>query len=66
MVVAKFALFYMQVKHMLMDTPKLSQPDFTKPPEVFNAVNMVAPIGKFILAMLHPKVLLYPWLTSPS
>lgn len=56
-VVPKLTLFDMQVKRMFMHSSELCQSDFTKPPKVFNTVDMVASIGKFITAMLYPKML---------
>jgi hypothetical protein len=55
----------MQVEHMLMHPSELCQPHFAQSPKVFNAVNVVAPIGKFIVAMLYPKMFFMPIVHQP-
>ena len=39
---------------------ELSKPDFAKPPKVFDPINMVVSIGKFVLAMLDAIMLFVP------
>ncbi len=60
MVVPKFALLYMQIKGLLVHSSEPCQMHFAQPPKVLDAVDVVAPIGKLIFAMLHPKMLFIP------
>lgn len=57
MVESKFGFFQVQVKRVLGDAIKLGQASFRVTPERFDAVDMLLPVGKLILTVVHPKVL---------
>ena len=48
----------MEVKSVFCQPSKAHKARLCEGPEAFNAINMWVFIGKFIVAMLHPKVLL--------
>ena len=56
MIKSKFALFQVQSKGTFADAPELIEPPFGDGPEVLNAVNMTASIGKLIVSMFDPIV----------
>jgi len=58
MIKAIFSFFQMQVERMFGYAIKLGQPTFCIAPERLNTVNMPFTIRKFILAMIHSKVLI--------
>jgi len=55
----------MQNERMFVYTPELREADFTQPPEVLDAVNMVMPDRKFVVAMLHSVMLFIPVIHQP-
>ena len=58
MIKSEFTFFQVQSKGPFADASELTEPPFSNGPEVFNAVNMTAFIGKFIVAMFDMIVLL--------
>ena len=56
-IVSKFTFFNMQIERMLMHPSELSQADFTKPPKIFNPVDMAVSIDEFVFAMFDSVVL---------
>lgn len=43
---------------MFMHPSELGQSHLAKPPEVLDTVDMVVPIGKYVVVMLYPVMLL--------
>ena len=58
MIKSEFTFFQVQSKGTFADTPELIEPPFSDGPKVFNAINMTASVGKFIVAMFDTIVLL--------
>ena len=58
MIKSKFTFFQVQSKGTFADAPELIEPPFGDGPEVLNAVNMAASVGKFIVSMFNAIVLL--------
>ena len=54
---SKFTLFDMQIECAFMNSTELRQSCFCNCPEVFNAINMVVSISKFILSMFNSMML---------
>ena len=65
MIEPKLTLFQMQMKSPLADATKLAQARFGKAPEVLDPINMVATLGKFILAMLYAVMLFITEIHKP-
>ncbi len=57
MIKTKFSFFEMAIKHMFVNPFRPAQSQFGVSPKGLNAINMRALIGKFIAAMLNPKML---------
>ena len=55
---SEFAFFQMKVKSVFCQPAKAHKTRLGEGSEAFNAINMRVFIGKFIVAMLHPEVLL--------
>ena len=60
MIKSKFTFFQVQRKRCFTDPSELIEPPFRDGPEVLDAVNMIASIGKFIVTMFDAIVLLIP------
>ena len=58
MIKSEFTFIQVQSKGPFADAPELTEPPFSDGPKVFNAVNMTASVGKFIVAVLDTIVLL--------
>ena len=58
MVKSKFGFFQVQIERMLGNAVKLCHPPLGIARERFNAVDMPFSIGKLILTMMYPKVLI--------
>ena len=56
MIKPKFTFFQMQTKSTFANASELVEPGFCDSPKVFNPVNMVMAIGKFIASMFDPIV----------
>lgn len=57
MVKPKLTLFQVQVEGTGCHAPETNESCFCMAPETFNAIDVVAALGIFILAMVHPEVL---------
>jgi hypothetical protein len=54
---SKLTLFKMQVKCAGGHATEAKQARFGIPPEAFNSVDVITTFGKFVLAMINPKML---------
>ena len=58
MIESKFAFFQMQIEGLFGYSSELREPHFSPSPEVFNAVNVIMAVCKFIVSMLNSIVFL--------
>lgn len=56
MIEAEFAFFQVMKKLLGAQTIELLHPPFGKGPEALDAVDMIGPVGKFIIGMIDPKM----------
>ena len=57
MVESEFSFFEVNIKRMFCNPVELSQASFGIAPEAFNAVDVRAAVGEFVVAMVDTKVL---------
>ena len=58
MIESKFAFFQMQIEGLFGYSSELRESHFSPSPEVFNAVNVIMAVCKFIVSMLNSIVFL--------
>lgn len=58
MIKSIFSLFQVQIERMLRYAVKLCHAPFSVAPKGLDAIDMPIAIGKFILTVMHPKVLI--------
>ena len=58
MIKPKFTFFQMKIKSMFLHSPETNQASFGIAPKTLYSINMAMLVGKFILAVLHPVMLL--------
>ncbi len=60
MIKSEFTLLQVEIKGILEHTSEADKTRFGKGPGTLNAIDVRVSNGKFILAMLHPEMLLIP------
>ncbi|PXW84737.1 hypothetical protein C8R34_12430 [Nitrosomonas sp. Nm84] len=58
MIKTKFGFFQVQIESMCRYVVELCQTSFCKTPEGFDAIDMPLTTGKFLITMMHAKVLI--------
>ena len=56
MIKPEFTLLQVEIKRMLAHPSESHQPCLGKGPETLDAIDMGVPIGKLIVATLHPEM----------
>ena len=60
MIKPKFTLLQVEIKRILAHSTEANKTCFSKGPETLDTIDVRVSIGKFILAMLYPEMLLIP------